>query len=62
MFKDPIVQSVRKFRDANASKFNYDINAIIEDAQKRQKALKDRIVSFVIKPKKPHNNRMNLTK
>ena len=46
MWKDPIVQKVREIRDLNAAKFNYDIEAIIEDARKRQKASKQRVVSF----------------
>lgn len=36
MFKDPVVEEVRKNRDTIAAKFKYDVKAIISDAQKRQ--------------------------
>ncbi len=34
--KDPIVDEVRRHRDAHASKFNYDLDAICEDLMARQ--------------------------
>jgi hypothetical protein len=37
MWKDPIVAEVRKIREKIAAKFNYDINAICEDARKRER-------------------------
>lgn len=52
MWKDPIVQEVRKIREANADKFNYNIKNIIEDARRRQKVSKHRVVSFAIKKQK----------
>jgi hypothetical protein len=36
MYRDPIVEEVRKHRQQNAAKFGYDIRAIAEDARKRQ--------------------------
>ena len=36
MIDDPIVEEVRKIRQAIAAKFNYNINAIVEDARKRE--------------------------
>jgi hypothetical protein len=36
MIDDPITEEVRKHRQARASKFNYDIDAIANDARKRQ--------------------------
>jgi len=36
MLKDHIVEEVRKVRKEQAAKFNFDINAIVEDARKRQ--------------------------
>ena len=48
MWEDPIVQEVRKIRQANAEKFNYNIKKIVEDARKRQKASGHRVVSFSI--------------
>ncbi len=37
--KDPIVEEVRRARDAHAKKFNYDLDAIVEDLQRREKEL-----------------------
>ena len=34
--KDPIVEEVRAARDAIASKFKYDIRALVENARKHQ--------------------------
>ena len=31
MWNDPIVEETRRLRDAYASKFNYNIHAIVED-------------------------------
>ena len=36
MTNDPIIEEVRRNRQARAAKFNYDIDAIAEDARKRQ--------------------------
>ncbi len=36
MTDDPIIAEVRRNRQARAAKFNYDIDAIAEDARKRQ--------------------------
>ena len=34
---DPIVDEVRRVRDAHAAKFNYDLHAIFLDIKKREK-------------------------
>lgn len=47
MWKDPIVQEIRKVRETRASRLNFDIKAIIEDARERQKRSKHRVVSFI---------------
>ena len=52
MWKDPIVQEVRKIREANAKKFNYNIKNIVLDAQKKQKKSKHSVVSFATKQQK----------
>ena len=52
MMKDEIVEQVRKAREGNAAKFNYDLKAIMADARKRQKDSGHRVVSFAQKPKK----------
>ena len=36
--EDPIIEEVRRHRQARAAKFNYDIDAIAEDAHKRERA------------------------
>jgi len=36
MWDDPIVEEVRKIRNAHAKKFNYDLKAIAADLRKQQ--------------------------
>jgi len=50
MTTDPIIAEVRHARDVLAAKFNYDVAAIVRDAQKRQKQTKLKVVS--LKPRK----------
>jgi hypothetical protein len=45
MWEDPIVAEVHRTREMLAAKFNFDIDAIFADMQKRQSALGDRLVS-----------------
>lgn len=52
MWKDRIVEEVRKIRKKHATKFNFDIEAIVEDAKERQRTSKHKIVSFFIKKQK----------
>jgi len=35
--KDPIVEEVRRAREAHAKQFNYDLDAIVDDLKKREK-------------------------
>jgi hypothetical protein len=51
MFYDPIVEEVCKARDEYAKKFNYDLDAICRDLQKKQKQYDKKLVSFP--PKQP---------
>jgi len=46
MYKDPIVEEVRKHREARAAKFGYDVCAIMEDARKREPKSGHRIVNL----------------
>jgi len=46
MNDDLIVQEVRKARDEYAKKFNYDLDAICKDLQKKQKQPGKQVVSF----------------
>ena len=46
MEKDPIVEEIRKFREAHAAKFNYDLEAICADLKKKEKVCGHEVVSF----------------
>jgi len=46
MKKDPIVEEVRKFREAHASKFNYDLRRICKDLKKKEKNYENIVVSL----------------
>jgi len=56
MYRDPIVEEVRKNRQARAEKFGYDVRAIMEDARKREHASGHPIVNLQDQAKKriPH--------
>lgn len=49
MWKDPIVEEIRKIREKQVKRFNFDVRAICEDAQKRQAKSGHRVVSFIKK-------------
>ncbi len=51
MQTDPIVEEVRKIRDAYAKSFNYDLDAICRDLQEKQRLGKRRVISLL--PKRP---------
>ena len=51
MWTDPIVEEVRKIREAHAAKFNFDLNAIVEDLKALEKQSGRKFVS--LKPKRP---------
>lgn len=52
MIRDPIVDEVRAIREQLASRFDFDIRKIVEDAQTRQASSPERIVSFQRPPQK----------
>jgi hypothetical protein len=52
MTRDPIVDEVRSIREELASRFDFDIRKIVEDAQRRQASSQARVVSFQ-RPKQP---------
>jgi len=58
MWKDEIVEEVRKYREAYAAKFNFDLQAMYEDLKRAERKSKRKKVSF--KPRKPI--RMDLEK
>lgn len=51
MWKDEIVEEVRRNREAYAAKFNFDLQAMYEDLKKAEQKSKRKKVS--LKPKKP---------
>lgn len=50
MWKDPIVEEVRRLRDQYAAQLGYDINLIFQDIQKRQALAGKKMVSFPPRP------------
>lgn len=52
MWKDPIVEEVRKVREEHAKKFNYDIHAICQDIRKQERRSRRKLVT--LPPKRPH--------
>jgi len=51
MFKDPIVEEVRRIREDQASKYDFDLDKICDEAKKRQKSSKHNTISFVTRKK-----------
>lgn len=46
MWKDPIVEEVRKIRHQHAKRFNYDLRAIVDDLRKQQEQSGRKYVKF----------------
>ena len=46
MWKDPIVEEVRKVRQDHAAKFSYDLKAIYDDLKATEKLGNRRVVSL----------------
>ena len=55
MREDEIVKETRRLRDEYAKKFNYDLDLIFEDLQKKQKESGRKYVSFSDKKGKVEN-------
>ncbi len=49
MYKDPILEEIRKYREEYAKSFNYDLKAIFEDLRKKQIASGRKVVKLPIK-------------
>lgn len=45
-WSDPIVDEVRRVRDAYAARFNYDLRAIVRDLKEQEKLSGRRAVSY----------------
>ncbi|MCH7732866.1 MAG: hypothetical protein IIB44_10195 [Candidatus Marinimicrobia bacterium] len=46
MWRDSIVEEVRRVREEHAAKFNYDLDAIYRDLKNQEKKSKRKIVSL----------------
>ena len=44
---DPIVEEVRRVRDAHAGRFNYDLDAIFQDIKEQEKKCGHKFISGV---------------
>ncbi len=55
MWKDEVVEEVRKIRDEYAAKFNYDIDAIYKDIKRLEAESGREFVTFP--PRKPMTSR-----
>lgn len=57
MTNDPIVDEIRRLRDAHAARFNYDLDAIYRDITEREreweKKLGRKFVSYAADPVEP---------
>lgn len=51
MWKDPIVEEVRRIRQEHAKQFNYDLRAIVDDLRKQQEQTGRKYVRF--EPRRP---------
>ena len=49
MWRDPIVEEVRQYRQEYAAQFNYDLKAICQDLRERQKKSGRKVVSLPAK-------------
>ena len=49
MWKDPIVEEVRRIREAYGSRFNHDLDAICDDLKRKQQTGGREVVSFPAK-------------
>ncbi len=45
MWRDPIVEEVRQYRQQYAAQFNYDLKAICQDLREKQKKASGKVVS-----------------
>ena len=48
--KNPIIAELRKIRDEHAAKFNYDIDAMVRDLQKREQPFRHKLAN--LKPRR----------
>ncbi|MEX1095850.1 MAG: hypothetical protein WED34_07360 [Planctomycetales bacterium] len=53
---DPIVDEVRRVRDAHAARFNYDLDAIFRDIKEQEKKSGRKFVSFPPRKVEPNQS------
>ena len=53
MWQDPIVEEVRRARDAYAAQFQGDFAAMFRDLQEKQRTSGRKIVSYAEEPQQP---------
>ena len=46
MLNDPIVEEVREIRRLHAKRFNYDLEAIVQDLKRQERESNQRFVTF----------------
>jgi hypothetical protein len=51
VYSDPIVDEVRRIREEQAARHDFDVKAILATSKKRQRASKRKVVSLVAKKK-----------
>jgi hypothetical protein len=52
---DPIVDEVRRVRDAHAARFNYDLDAIFRDIKEQEQKSGRQFVSFAPRKVEPNH-------
>ena len=52
MKTNPLLAELRRFRDAHATKFNYDLGAICADLKRERAVLKQHGMKFVKPPRR----------
>ncbi len=55
MWKDEIVEEVRRIRDELSARFNYDLDAIVRDLQEKQRRSGRKIISLAKKNPAEHS-------
>jgi len=62
MWKDEILEEIRKIREEHAKSFNYDLQAICDDLRRRQGASDRQVISQPLKsPQQQHNQSLHHT-
>jgi hypothetical protein len=54
MWNDPVVEEIHRAREEHARKFNFNLEAIVEDLHRIERGMKATPVSLPPKPVDPH--------